>query len=200
MPDSLLLAGPTFDANVTDRSDMTVGNRIGATRSVLVAFTVAPATASLVSVSTQANILALNAAVEAARAGEAGLGFAVVADEVRNRSHRCAQAAKDTSTLIAESVAKSNDGKLKVDQLSASILTATGAPAEIQSLVNGVNQGSRKQTKGMEQVARSIVQMEQGTPSSAASSEESSAAAEELQAQSESVRQTVARLAAMIGG
>src|SRR5205085_5826691 len=74
----------------------------------------------------QTNILALNAAVEAARAGEAGMGFAVVADEVRNLAQRSAQAAKDTACLIEDSIAKSNDGKTKVDQVAAAILEITG--------------------------------------------------------------------------
>src|SRR6202011_2193544 len=69
----------------------------------------------------QTNILALNAAVEAARAGEAGMGFAVVADEVRNLSQRCSQAAKDTAALIEESIAKSNEGGVKLDQVTKAI-------------------------------------------------------------------------------
>ncbi|MCX6629580.1 MAG: methyl-accepting chemotaxis protein, partial [Candidatus Solibacter sp.] len=148
----------------------------------------------------QTNILALNAAVEAARAGEAGLGFAVVADEVRNLAQRCAQAAKDTSTLIEESIAKSNDGKVKVDQVAAAILAITGEFGKVKILVDEVNHGSEEQTRGIEQVAKAITQMEQVTQTTAANAEESAAAAEELNAQSETLKNIVERLTAMVGG
>jgi methyl-accepting chemotaxis protein/methyl-accepting chemotaxis protein-1 (serine sensor receptor) len=148
----------------------------------------------------QTNILALNAAVEAARAGEAGMGFAVVADEVRNLAQRCAQAAKDTAALIEESIAKSNDGKTKVDQVATAIRTITEESAKVKTLVDEVNLGSQEQTRGIEQVGKAITQMEHVTQKTAANAEESAAAAEELTAQSATLKSIVESLTAMVGG
>jgi len=147
----------------------------------------------------QTNILALNAAVEAARAGEAGMGFAVVADEVRNLAQRCAQAAKDTAGLIEESIAKSNDGKIKVDQVAVVIRAITEESAAVKTLVEEVSLGSQEQARGIEQIAKAITQMEQVTQKNAANAEESASAAEELNAQSETLRDIVGRLTAMVG-
>jgi methyl-accepting chemotaxis protein/methyl-accepting chemotaxis protein-1 (serine sensor receptor) len=148
----------------------------------------------------QTNILALNAAVEAARAGEAGMGFAVVADEVRNLAQRCAQAAKDTAALIEESIAKSNDGKLKVDQVAGAIRVITEESSKVKTLVDEVNLGSQEQTRGIEQIGNAITQMERVTQKTAADAEESAAAAEELTAQSATLKDAVGNLTDMVGG
>ena len=148
----------------------------------------------------QTNILALNAAVEAARAGEAGMGFAVVADEVRNLAQRCAQAAKDTAALIEESITKSNDGQTKVEQVAVAIRTVTEQAAGIKTLVDEVSVGSLEQTRGIEQIAKALTQMEQVTQQSAASAEESAAAAEELTAQASTLMEVVHQLSTMVGG
>jgi len=147
----------------------------------------------------QTNILALNAAVEAARAGEAGMGFAVVADEVRNLAQRCAHAAKDTAALIEESVARSNDGKVKVEQVAAALRTITQEAIKVKSLVDEVSSGSQEQTRGIEQVAMAITQMEQVTQQTAAGAEEGASAAAELTAQAQALKEVVHRLAAMVG-
>ncbi len=149
-------------------------------------------------ISFQTNILALNAAVEAARAGEAGLGFAVVADEVRNLSQRCAQAAKDTASLIEESVALSVGGKTKLDRVVEGIAVISGHAAKVKDLMDEVNQSSREQAKGIQQVSQAISQMEQVTQTTAANAEEGASAAEELNAQTETVKEVVVRLRAMV--
>jgi len=147
----------------------------------------------------QTNILALNAAVEAARAGEAGMGFAVVADEVRNLAQRCAQAAKDTADLIEDSIGKSGSGKTKVGLVASSVQRITDEFAKIKTLVDEVSHGSKEQTDGIGQIRRAISQMEQVSQSSAANSEQGAAAAEQLNAQSDALKDIVVRLNSMAG-
>jgi methyl-accepting chemotaxis protein len=148
----------------------------------------------------QTNILALNAAVEAARAGEAGMGFAVVADEVRNLAQRSAQAAKDTASLIEESIAKSQEGHAKVDIVAQSMSAITDSVAKVKGLVTEVSDASRQQAQGIDQVAQAVAQMEKVTQSTAASAEESAAASEELNAQAETTMADVVRLEEIVVG
>ena len=147
----------------------------------------------------QTNILALNAAVEAARAGEAGLGFAVVADEVRNLAQRSAQAAKDTSVLIEESIGKSKEGKTRVDEVASVIRSITAEATQVKRLVDEVSTGSEEQVHGIEQISKAITQMNKVTQQIAASAEQSAAAAQEMTAQSETLMDVVEQLSVMVG-
>jgi hypothetical protein len=147
----------------------------------------------------QTNILALNAAVEAARAGEAGMGFAVVADEVRNLAQRSAQAARETAAKIEGAIGKTAQG-VQISQKVATALNEIVVKArQVNELASEVAGASREQTQGITQINTAVGQMDKVTQSNAASAEESAAAAQELNSQSELMKQSVLKLTQLAG-
>jgi len=87
-----------------------------------------------------------------------------------------------------------------VDQVAVAIRSITEESVKVKTLVDEVNLGSQEQARGIEQIGKAIVQMEQVTQKTAANAEECAAAAEELNAQSETLRDVVERLSALVGG
>ncbi len=102
--------------------------------------------------------------------------------------------------MIEGSIAKTNDGKIKVNQVAQAIRTITEQAGRIKTLVDEVSRGSGEQTQGIGQIAKVVIQMEQVTQKNAASAQQSAAAAEELSVQSETLREAMNQLQTLVGG
>ena len=118
------------------------------------------------------NILALNAAVEAARAGQAGAGFSVVADEVRSLAHRAAEAARNSGSIIEQTVGDVSKGVALVGQAHAAFQEVSATIAAGTQIVSQIAASSDEQARGITNIGQAITRIESLTQRNVANAQQ----------------------------
>ena len=110
-------------------------------------------TALIYGITEQTNTLAVNAAIQAASAGEAGRGFSVVAEEVGQLAERCANAARQITTLVIGIQTDAQNAIGAMERSAQSVVEGTRLSDRAGVALNAINQLSTDVTSRIEKIA-----------------------------------------------
>ncbi|MEN8906505.1 MAG: methyl-accepting chemotaxis protein [Clostridiales bacterium] len=139
----------------------------------------------------QTNILAINASIEAESAGQYGRGFSVVADEVRSLAVKCAEAAKETTVMIEESIKKVSKGIRLADETSNSLSDIYMNAKSSSKLVKEITGYSEEQSNSITQISTATILLANAIQLTTGISKESANTGEKLSIQSDNLKSMI---------
>ena len=141
----------------------------------------------------QTNILALNATIEAAKAGVYGKSFAVVATEVKNLAGRSAQAVKETTEMVENSLKTISNANILAEAAAKQLNDIVKSSSKVVELVEEIFISSREQAEKLHQIDLGVQQIDNVTQQNSTSAEECASTSETLAAQSEELKTLISR-------
>lgn len=141
-------------------------------------------------ISNQTNLLAMNAAIEAAHAGEYGQGFAVVATEIRTLAETSGKEAKQINNVLKEMKKQIDAAFEKTVSAKSEFGNVVRLSTQVKNQETVVKNAMSEQTEGGGRLLDSIADLKESTRSL-------SEAADRLQAETRSVKESIASLGEM---
>ncbi len=112
---------------------------------------------------------------------------------MRNLAQRSTEAAKETTSMINDSIKKVETGAKIADETAVSLKEIVEGSVKVTDLVNEIASASNEQARGISEINSGLGQLNQVTAQNAQSAEKGASASNTLRSQANNLKQLVAR-------